>query len=382
MHYRPEEVFNMPAIPQMRRLALVFASLVLIVILAAIGSLLFATHFVTGTINYVVDNLAGRSGLSPFLVRAVVIVATIPFFWAVARFTRNILGLLNLGWSPLSFYSNLHGIIIVLYIAGFFYAMYWSSRDAYAYKYCADTPEGIFVSDGTAKDPVYGVEPKPCTLPQIKELRNGRGSLQAPSEVQIASADTYQWFDGVTGKPRVWFAADPDGGYRFFDRSGSDPHTGQPLQSVRQDVIERLRQKESAEQVAKKQAAEIEASTAKDEEKRQISAAARQKELSSLQAAIDDAKLLFAHGDYKGAKEACDRVLNQHANEPSCVTIRQHAAVKLAREFIDQGRVQFQRGEFDEAVWSAEGALALDPTNVNAVKLKELASRIRERSIN
>jgi len=372
----------MPPIPRMRGLALIFASLVLIGVLAAIGSFLFATHFVSSTINYVVSNLADRSGLSPFLVRAVVIAATIPFFWAVARFTRNILGLLNLGWAPLSFYSNVYGIVIVLYVAGFFYAMYWSSRDAYAYKYCADTPEGIFVSDGTAKDPVYGIEPKPCTLAQIKELRNEHGSLQAPSEIQIANVDTYQWFDGVTGQPRVWFAIGPHGHYHFFNHPGDDPHTGQPLQPVRQDVIELLRQKEAADQAAKQHAAEIEASAAETDKKRQAAAAAKQKELASIQAEIDQAQLLYAQADYKGAKETCDLVLSQRADEPSCTIIRQHASVKLARELVDQGRLQFQRGEFDDAIWSAEGALKLDPTNANAAKLKQLASGIKQRSIN
>ncbi|WP_433974265.1 hypothetical protein [Tunturiibacter lichenicola] len=372
----------MPVLSSMRGSAQVFALLVLIVVFAAIGSLLFATHFVTGTITYVVDSLAARSGLSPFLVRAVVIVSTIPFFWAVARFTRNVLGLLNLGWSPLSLYSNIYGIIIVLYIAVFFFAMYWSSKDAYAYKYCADTPEGIFVSDGTAKDPVYGVESKPCSLLQIKELRNGKGNLQAPVEIRILEADHYPWFDGVTGRPRVWFALDPHGTYRFYDHPGNDPHSGQPLEAIRQDIIERLKQTEAAELAGKKQTSDAQTAAAKDEERRQLAAAAGQKERASLQAYIDDAQLLFDRGDFKGAKKTCDDVLARKPSEIACMTIRQHASVKLARQLVEQGRLEFQRGQFDEALWSAESAVALDPGSVNATKLRDLASSVKSRSVN
>lgn len=67
-------------------------------------------------------------------------------------------------------------------------------------------------------------------------------------------------------------------------------------------------------------------------------------------------------------------------NEP-CLTIRQHAFVKLAQELVRKGQFQVQRGEFDEALWSAETAIALDPSNANALKLKKLAILLKPHAI-
>jgi hypothetical protein len=78
------------------------AILVLVALVCLIASVLFATRFVEDTIGLVVENLSARSGLSIFLVKAVVIIGTIPFFWAVGKFTKNIWGLLNLGWDSMA----------------------------------------------------------------------------------------------------------------------------------------------------------------------------------------------------------------------------------------------------------------------------------------
>jgi hypothetical protein len=64
---------------------MIFLAILLIALI--VGSII-GVRFVYATVDYVVDNLASRSGLSTFLVRGVVILATIPFFWAIARFTR------------------------------------------------------------------------------------------------------------------------------------------------------------------------------------------------------------------------------------------------------------------------------------------------------
>ena len=200
-------------LPSLRGAARIFTIIVLVLLVVVVGSILFAARFVTGTINYVVSNLASRSGVSPFLVRFAVIFATIPFFIAVGKFTRNILGLFNLVWNPLSFYNRISGVIIVVYIAVFYLAMYGASADAYAYKYCGDTPEKIFVSDGPGKDPVYGVELRPCSLVQIKELRAGTGNIDRPHQVTIVDAEAFEWFDAITGKPRVWYAVLPNPDY-------------------------------------------------------------------------------------------------------------------------------------------------------------------------
>src|SRR2546422_11725472 len=102
----------------------------------------WSEHFVVRTLDYVVQSITSRSGLSPFLVWGVVTFITIPFFWAVGKYTYGLLWLKGVHPS-LRLYRNPYGIIIVTYVGTFFLTMYFASREAYFYKWCADTPEGI-----------------------------------------------------------------------------------------------------------------------------------------------------------------------------------------------------------------------------------------------
>lgn len=372
----------MVELPSLQGSARLLAVIVLVLLLLLVGSIFFATHFVTGTVNYVVSNIAARSGLSTFLVRGAVILLTIPFFWAVGKFTRNILGLFNLGWNPLSFYKSTPGIVIVIYIAAFYLAMYWASTSAYAYKYCGDTPEGIFVADGAGKDPVYGVETKPCSLVQIKELRAGNGNIAHPRSLSVDQPESYEWFDGLTGKARVFYAVLPNGDYRFFDRSGVDPGSGQPLQPITPQIVQQVRQQKTAAFEQKQRQAEAEASALKQKQAKNEQDAIRKNQVASIQAIVSQAENEFEAGQYKAAKQDCDHVVAQDRGSKECATIRQRSSVKLAQELVRRGQSQIQRGEFNEALWSAEEAMNLDPGNVNAVKLKELARQLKPHDLN
>lgn len=369
-------------LPPVRGLSRVVGLVVLAGLFLLVGSLIFATHFVTGTINYVVSNITARSGLSPFLVRGSVIILTIPFFWAVAKFTRNVLGLLGLGWAPLSLYRNVYGLIIIGYISCFFLSMYWASREAYAYKYCGETPEGIFVSDGPGKDPVYGVQLAPCSIDQIKVLRHGEGDLRRPTEVKVDDAEHFEWYDAMTGKARVWYALLPNGDYRFFDRPGSDPNTGQQLRPVTPDVVQHMRSEEEDSRQQKQRNADLKAEAAK----RRLAAAsdrqAAENRAADLAALVAEGSAQFQSANYKDARTTCERALAIEPTNAPCGTIHQRSGVKLAQDFVREGQQQFQQGEFDEAIWSAESAIALDPTNMNAIKLKKLATLTKPHSLN
>ncbi len=352
--------------------ARVVAVIAVLLLLLWLAKEAFGGHFVLSTIAYVVDNLASRSGLSPFLVRGVIILVTIPFFWAVAKFTGGVMGLLNLTWGgSLGIYDNKYGIVIVVYIAFFFGAMYWASLHAYAFKYCAETPEGTKVSDGPGKDPVYGVERTPCNFGQIEGIREIEGNLRAPQEIRVANMNTFQWFDGVTGRPLVWYVMRQDGDYKFFDRSGKDPNTGQVLQPITPEIVQQIRQQQKIKEEARKQ---------RDAD--QAAKLARSKEFSDFQDLSTQAQVQFDAGDYKAAKETCDRVLIKDKGNAPCTTIRQHAYVKLAQELVKQGQSQLQRGEFNEAIWSAEKAIGMDPANTNAAKLKQLAVQLKPHALN
>jgi hypothetical protein len=349
----------------------------IVLVVAVVAALLWlagmyiGTKFVYNTVDYVVDSLSNRSGLSPFLVRGLVILLTIPFFWAVAKFTGNVIELLNLGWTtPLAFYRKPYGIVIIVYVGIFFITMYMASLDAYAYKFCAETPEGIWTSDAPGKDPVYGMESKPCLPLQIKELRNGKGKLAAPHEIHIANVNTYTWFNGVTAQPLAWYDS-VNGDYRFFDRPGNDPNTGQALKPVTPQFVQQLKQQEASKEESRKR-------TAEEETARSATA----KETADLQTFAGEAQKEFEIGNYVAAKEACDQVLKRDARNEPCKTIQQHANVKVAQQLVSEGQEHLERGEIDEALWNAEKAIKLDPSNPNATKLKQFALQMKPHGLN
>lgn len=178
---------------------------------------LWSHNFVVRTIDFVVVSLASRSGVSLFLVKGLVILLTIPFFWAVAKYTHGLFWLRGVGPS-LRLYRNPYGLVIVGYAGLFFIAIYFASLNAYAYKWCAETPEGIKTFDGPGKDPVYGIEAKPCAFEQIVTIRETEKGISGSQRLQIGDVKQFPFFDPITGKPRVWFYKLPEGGYEFYDR--------------------------------------------------------------------------------------------------------------------------------------------------------------------
>jgi len=182
------------------------------VVLAVVAVLLFARwwggHFILHTLDFVVETLASRSGWSPDLVRGVVILATIPFFWAVARYTWG----LFIPYASFDLYRNRYGMIIVAYVGLFFVAKYVASRDAYSYKWCDNTPEGIRVFDGPGTDPVYGIPLHPCTMEERITLRQRDSGIVGPP--QVRTGDPH--FDTATGQPLQNYYKDSDGRIELF----------------------------------------------------------------------------------------------------------------------------------------------------------------------
>jgi hypothetical protein len=181
-----------------------------------------------------------------------VIIATIPFFWAVAKYMHGAWFWLR-GLGPgLRLYKSIHGMIIVAYVGVYFLAMFFVARDSLAYKFCATTPEGISVFDDSVKDPIYGIQAKPCTLDQTVEIRRIKNPGLGPQRVQVVDAKTFMFFEPITGNPRIWYHKTSAGEYEFFDRMGNDPETGVPLQimdqQAREDAIRIQDQRAAAEQ--------------------------------------------------------------------------------------------------------------------------------------
>lgn len=208
-------------------------------------SVIWGGRFVTGTVERVVNDIVRVSGLSPWLVKGVVIIVTIPFFWAVAKLTKTWWGFSSVE-AGLDLYLNKYGIIIVAYVAVFFLTMYFASRGSYYditgknLKWCAETPEGIRVFDVSGVDPVYGVPLKPCTADQVKAIRKEQVGIQGPVLLPVSDPRTFDFFDGVSGRPRAWFYRNPDATYEIYDKPGAHPRTGAPLTPVNAAVIQEL----------------------------------------------------------------------------------------------------------------------------------------------
>jgi hypothetical protein len=86
-------------------------------------------------------------------------------------------------------------------------------------------------------DPGTGKELLPVTDAVVDEWKSQmqRAARKAPQRVDPT---TYQLFDPVTGKPRVWYARSDDGNWEFYDREGYSPSTGKPLVVVTHELID------------------------------------------------------------------------------------------------------------------------------------------------
>jgi len=269
----------------MRRWLMVLVLLVLLGFgIYFLVSVLWAGRFVTGTVGRVVGNVVNVSGLSPWLVKGIAIIVTVPFFWAVAKYTKTCWGFTPLR-ADLNLYLNKYGIIIVLYVAAYFLTMYFASRGSYytmkgeSIKYCAETPEGIRVFDAPGVDPVYGIALRPCSEDQIRALRKELVGIHGPKLLTVKDPRAYEFFDGVSGRPKVWFYRSSDGHIDFYDKAGAHPGTGSPLSAINAAVIQ--------ETVALRDQQQREAQSAEVERQRRAQAAQAegQKEAAARKAA-------------------------------------------------------------------------------------------------
>lgn len=217
---------------------------------------------VPATIAYVTHRLVAVSGLNPYLVRAVVIIATIPFFFALGKLVPNVFDLIFGGFKNrrLSMYQNVYGVIVVIYIGVFFLTMYFYARNDYYRERCVKTPEGLRAFADLKRDPIYGLETHPCTLAEIVTIRRQTKSIAGPTPVSVANASTYPFFDSVTGQPKVWYYKRSNGTYALFSGPGDYPGSGVPLKPMNEVTREKIIQERQAaaaqSAILEKQAAE------------------------------------------------------------------------------------------------------------------------------
>jgi hypothetical protein len=280
-------------------------------------------RFVTSTIRYVVENLASHSGISTNLLYGLVVIGTIPFFWAVAKYMHGAWFWLR-GLGPgLRLYKSIHGMIIVTYVGLYFLAMFFVARNSIAYKYCAQTPEGLKVFDDRVKDPVWGIQAEPCTTQQIVDYERTKNPDFGPKRVQVADAHAFPFFDKVTGNPSFWYFKTSAGDYEVFDQMGNDPKTGTPLKPVDHQVREDMIRLQDLRSVAEK-----ERNRAAVEDK-YINTGV-QKHSGNRQAAI----LLFSDG--KGSFTGIEDILGQAVSNRGIIPVESF----FKPEFVQEGRAQ------------------------------------------
>jgi serine/threonine protein kinase len=216
---------------------------------------------------------------------------------------------------------------------------------------------------------------------QPADVKRNDGRFANPRELTIQDVAAYTWFEPNTQQALVWYSSSADGNFRFFDGPGVDPQTGQNLNPVTPEFIGNLRRQQSPRAVAQKQKAQITASSKGKETPVNDSAADRVREDAQLEAMAQEAQLAVNAEDYRKAIDVCTQVLSASAGIQPCTAIRQHASIKLAEQFVNESTAYWEKGEFDEALRSAEKALDLDPANKNAAKLKRLAHQMKPQTL-
>src|SRR5262249_10287834 len=60
---------------------------------------------------------------------------------------------------------------------------------------------------------------------------------QSDAPQEIFPDENFVFFDAVTGKPTAWYRRENAGSFKFFNRPGFNPRTGEPLLVVDRDVL-------------------------------------------------------------------------------------------------------------------------------------------------
>jgi hypothetical protein len=262
-----------PSFPWVRAMAIVAG----IVVAFALFWMLF-TPWVTlwlssQTFSYVVENIVDLSGLSPNLVKGVVLIAIIPFGWALAEILR--FGVWDrvaaaFGRKPTRWVTKPIALTIMTgYAAAYFFVIFAVTRGQNFHhtaggpqRWYAVTPEGVRFFDSPGFDPKYGLRLEPVTPELAVNLaRAERG--QTPARIVVSKFDDIEFFDALTGKPKVWYFRDSNGDIELYSQSGHHPAYGDELRPITRDLVSLVRQQFVSR--ATQAAAEHAAAAARDE---------------------------------------------------------------------------------------------------------------------
>jgi hypothetical protein len=99
--------------------------------------------------------------------------------------------------------------------------------------------------------PETGEELQPISKTVVEAWKNQRQLASRRPPQRIHPKPGHMFFDPLSGAAIVWYRRSENGDYEFFDRSGFNPQTGEPLVAINRDVIADWMKRE-ADQAASK----------------------------------------------------------------------------------------------------------------------------------
>lgn len=199
--------------------------------------------------DYVVGRVTDASGWNMYLVKGAVVLALIPFAFAVREMVR-----LRGSNSTRRVGAQ---VLFAAYLATFYLVMAAASDgnrwtvSGEVTKWYSVTPEGIREFDASSvtssdpRDPKYGVPLRPITPEIAASIERARLGIR-PEAIAATDVADVRFFDGATGQPLVWYFERADGRHDLFSSAGFHPQFNEPLLPVTRSVVEAI-QKRMAE---------------------------------------------------------------------------------------------------------------------------------------
>lgn len=220
-------------------------SIILLILILAIILPKFPIVIIKKIFSYAAQNFENVSGLSPWLIKGILVFALFPFYWALLEILKIKIPFINKKKS----FRKTAKIVILAYTGLFFLTMFFLSRGTYfghfkgeAIKYYAVTPEGIRFFDSPGFDSKYGIELKPVTSDMMVKFQKKTLGMQ-PKRIDIEEIKNIEFFDPITGEAKIWYYLDNNGNYEFFDGPGFHALYNVELKPVNFEVIQSYQNK-------------------------------------------------------------------------------------------------------------------------------------------
>ena len=101
--------------------------------------------------------------------------------------------------------------------------------------YVEDLSGEITLFDSGGYDALRGAEKRPVTSEICNQFARQKANA-APRRL-LASVSTIEFFDPISGRPKVWYYKTSDGNYELFNSRGFHPGSSEPLLPVTKGIV-------------------------------------------------------------------------------------------------------------------------------------------------